>query len=158
VAVGAVALARSDVVAHLATEGRLAGRSAVRARGRSAEATLCGRREAALRSRSAEAAAHARRSGRGPADIAELVRRLRDRAALRTGIHRSLVSRGRPRSGMAGGRVIGAGSSDAPGQHIGERRKCRIRGPDGGFCGPEARLSVPDGPSDRSDWRPARPR
>jgi hypothetical protein len=116
VTVRAVALARGDVVAHLAAEGRLAGRRAVRTLRRRAESTLCRRREATLRSGSTEAAAHAGRSSRRPADVAELVRRLRDRAALRTGIHRSLVSKS-------------AGSSDALGEHIGERRKCRIRGP-----------------------------
>jgi hypothetical protein len=93
VTVRAVALARRDVVTHLAAERRLSRRRAVRALRRRAESTLRGRREAALPG-SAEAGG-AGRTARRTADVAELVRRLRDRAALRTGIHRSVVSKKR---------------------------------------------------------------
>lgn len=87
VTVRAVALSRRDVVTHLATGGRLARRSAVRT-GRRAESALCPGREAPLR-RGAEAGGDHGYA----ADVAELVRRLRDRAALRTRIHRSVVSK-----------------------------------------------------------------
>jgi len=82
--VRAVARARSDVVAHLAAQRRgLSRRCTVRSlRRRRAEAALLRRREALPRC--SERGGHDGRT----ADVAKLVRRLRDRAALRTGVHR----------------------------------------------------------------------
>lgn len=114
----AIARALGNVVAHLATKRRaLSWRRTVRVGRRSAEATLlwrwCSEAGRLLASKSLRGAAH---HDWRAADVAKLVRRLRDRAALRTGVHRRCL---RTRSLHSGKYVLG--------QHIGERKKCRTR-------------------------------
>lgn len=98
--VRAVASAGRNVVAHLATKRTLRRRTVRSRRRTTAEASTLRRRKTSLR----RSTAKARRTGslaHGRAtDVAKFVRRLRDRSALRTGIH--------------------------AGEHIGEREKSRI--------------------------------
>src|SRR5262249_16510752 len=79
----------SNIVAHLATKRRALTlrRSTVRALRRRAETALLLRRRETLTGR-AEGGSDDRR----PANVAKLVRRLRDRAALRTGVHDLQIS------------------------------------------------------------------